>query len=230
VVRVLVWSSAAADDDDAWREHLSARVADAGADLRMADTGRAELPADAAAYDVVVVLEANVLPLPGSIETAVALVGADPDSAVAGKVVRADGTLESAGGTVFFDRSVALIASGSPDVRAPWHEFVRPVCWAPGLVAASGALLSRVPVPAGLVGRELVREWCAALWAAGGAVVYQPTVAAVRVRGDGGEPSVPLHESAWQRVLDLRPSRPADLSDGAWRYLVAHDDVEACRG
>ena len=61
-------------------------------------------------------------------------------------------------------------------------------------------------------------------------VVYQPSVAAVRVAGDGGEPSTPLEASGWQRVLDLRPARPAELSDGAWRYLLAHDDVEACRG
>jgi hypothetical protein len=52
----------------------------------------------------------------------------------------------------------------------------------------------------------------------------------VRVDGDGGEPSIPLETSAWQRVLDLRPARPRQLSDGAWRYLLAHDDVEACRG
>jgi hypothetical protein len=61
-------------------------------------------------------------------------------------------------------------------------------------------------------------------------VMYQPTVAAVRVAGDGGEPSVPLSESAWQRVLDLRPARPRELGDGAWRFVLAHDDVEACRG
>jgi hypothetical protein len=38
-----------------------------------------------------------------------------------------------------------------------------------------------------------------------------------------------LQSSSWQRVLDLRPNRPDDLNDGAWRYLIAHDDVEACR-
>jgi hypothetical protein len=68
------------------------------------------------------------------------------------------------------------------------------------------------------------------VWQQGGAVVYHPDVAAVRVAGDGGEPSIPLEASAWQRVLDLRPARPPELGDGAWRYLLAHDDVEACRG
>ena len=61
-------------------------------------------------------------------------------------------------------------------------------------------------------------------------MAYEPAVAAVRVAGDGGEPSLPLQGSAWQRVLDLRPRRPDQLGDGEWRYLLAHDDVEACRG
>jgi hypothetical protein len=90
--------------------------------------------------------------------------------------------------------------------------------------------LARVPGPPAVEGRAFLREWCAALWAQGGAVVYHPDVATVRVTGDGGEPSIPLEASAWQRVLDLRPARPPQLSDGAWRYLLAHDDVEVCRG
>ena len=64
----------------------------------------------------------------------------------------------------------------------------------------------------------------------GGAVVYHPDVAAVRVDGNGGEPSIPLESSAWQRVLDLRPARPTELGDGAWRHLLSRDDLEAFRG
>jgi hypothetical protein len=154
---------------------------------------------------------------------------ADPGSAVAGKVLRGDGRLESAGATVFFDRSVGLIAASSPDVRGPWHDYVRPVCWAPGLVAAAAGLWTGVEAPPGTEGRPFVREWCAAVWGHGGAVVYHPDITAVRVDGDGGEPSIPLETSTWQRVLDLRPARPPQLSDGAWRYLLARDDVEACR-
>jgi hypothetical protein len=171
-----------------------------------------------------------VLPLPGAIRAAAAAAAGDPVSAVAGKVLRRDGCLDSAGGTVFFDRSVALIAGSSLHVRAPWHDYVRPVCWAPGLVAAATALWEKVPGPPDLEGRAYLREWCAAVWEHGGSVVYHPDVTAVRVHGDGGEPSIPLEESAWQRVLDLRPARPPELSDGAWRYLLGHDNVEACRG
>jgi hypothetical protein len=178
----------------------------------------------------VVVIDRHVLPLPGTIETAASLAVANPRAAVAGKVLRADGRLESAGGMVFSDRSTALNAASSVDVRAPWHDYVRPVCWSPGLVAASSSLWNTVPRPGVLSGQSSLREWCAAVWASGGSVTYHPSVAAVRVIGDAGETPAPLQASAWQRVLDLRPPRPAELSDGAWRYLLAHDDVEACRG
>jgi hypothetical protein len=97
-------------------------------------------------------------------------------------------------------------------------------------VAAVAPLWRAVRGPDVLEGRTYLREWCAALWADGRTVVYHPEVAAVRVEGDGGEASIPLTTSAWQRVLDLRPARPSELSDGAWRYVLSRDDVEACRG
>ncbi len=225
---VLVWSSAAGADTT-WRTHLAQRVADAGADLRFAEIDSAGLTA-VKDHDVVVVVEPGVLPLPGAIEAAALLVAARPASAVAGKVLTPDGRIEAAGGMVFFDRSVALIAEASPDVRAPWHDYVRPVCWAPGLVAAAASLWVGVNGPPVLTGRPYLREWCAEVWARGGSVVYQPAVTAVRVAGNGTEASIPMRTSSWQRVLDLRPNRPGDLSDGAWRYILAHDDVEACRG
>jgi Sulfotransferase family len=224
---VVVWSGPG--PDGRWQSALAERVEQAGARLVVSsiDTEGIER---VATHDVVVALEPHVLPLPRTIRAAAAAAVADPASAVAGKVLRGDGRLDSAGGTVFFDRSVGLIAASSPDVRGPWHDYVRPVCWAPGLVAAAAGLWTAVPGPSGREGRAFVREWCAAVWAHGGAVVYQPDITAVRVDGDGGEPSIPLETSAWQRVLDLRPARPRQLSDGAWRYLLAHDDVEACRG
>jgi Sulfotransferase family len=225
--RVLVWAAPA--PDPRWEATLRERVEQAGAALLLAPLDVKAFP-KLDGHDVVVALEPHVLPLPGAIRAAAASAAGDPASAVAGKVLRRDGCLESAGGTVFFDRSVALIAGSSPHVQSPWHDYVRPVCWAPGLVAAAAALWEKVPRPPDLEVRAYLREWCAAVWGQGGAVVYDPDVAAVRVDGDGGEPSIPLEASAWQRVLDLRPARPPDLSDGAWRYLLGHDDVEACRG
>jgi Sulfotransferase family len=225
--RVVVWSSPA--PDRRWEAALGERAEQSGATLLLAPidaTGVGRLPD----HDVVVAVEPYALPLPGTIRAAAAAASADPAAAVAGKVLRADGRLEGAGGTVFFDRSVALVAAFAADVRAPWHDYVRPVCWAPGLVAAAASLWTGVAGPRALEGRAYLREWCAALWSQGAAVVYHPDVVAVRVDGDGGEPSIPLEASAWQRVLDLRPPRPADLSDGAWRYLLDHDDLEACRG
>jgi hypothetical protein len=222
--RCLVWS-ADPGHDRRWRALLEERAAAAGAELHLSSLDRAGAPRWDG-HDVVVLLEPLVVPLPSSIEVAASLAATDPQLAVAGKVVAADGRLEAAGGTVFADRSAALVASGCADARAPWHEYVRPVCWAPGLVAAPAALWAAVEVPGHRSGRDLVREWCAAVWGSGGRVHYQPLVSAVRVAGGGDEPVAPLPDSAWQRVVDLRPARPRDLSDGAWRYLLAHDDVE----
>ncbi|MET0903206.1 MAG: hypothetical protein ABWZ52_08195, partial [Acidimicrobiales bacterium] len=226
---VVVWSTEGTDPR--WRAALAGRAASAGATVRFG-------PLDAAGLatvtdsdsDIVIAVEPHVLPLPGALEAAALLVATHPDRALTGKVLRSDGRLESAGGAVFFDRSVALIAEGSPDVRAPWHEYVRTVCWAPGLLAAAAEVWRTVPAPPIVEGRPFLREWCANAWAHGTSVVYQPAVAAARVEGDGGEPTTPMLSSAWQRVLDLRPARPRELSDGAWRFLLAHDDVEACRG
>jgi Sulfotransferase family len=225
--RVLVWACPA--PDARWEPAVAERVEQAGASLLVAPVGPDAL-ARLDGHDVVLALEPHVLPLPGAIRAAAGAAADDPASAVAGKVLGRDGRLESVGGSVFFDRSVALIGGASAQVRAPWHEYVRPVCWAPGLVAAAAPLWTGVPGPAGLEGRGYLREWCAALWRQGDAVTYHPDVAAVRVDGDGGEPSIRLEASAWQRVLDLRPARPRELGDGAWRHLLAHDDVEACRG
>jgi hypothetical protein len=225
---VLVISSDPTNDAK-WRLALAERVAAAGAELQIAEVDAGTLAA-ARGHDVIVVVEPYVLPLPGSIELAAAQALADPNAVIAAKVMRADGRLEAAGGTVFFDRSVACIAAGSPDVRAPWHEYVRPVCWAPGMLAASAALVDAVSAQAASTGRSFVREWCARVWAAGYEVAYHPEITTVRVQGDGSESAMPLRESSWQRVLDLRPQRPSELTDGAWRYLLAHEEVEACRG
>jgi hypothetical protein len=228
-LRILVMARPIVDDDD-WEPRLGARVEQAGAQLRIAPIDAAGLAAAAAEHDVVVMLEPHVLPLPGAIEAAARHAAASPTTAIAGKVVAADGGLESAGGAVFSDRSVALIGYECAEARASWHEYVRPVCWAPGIVAASASLCRRVGGPRGVADRAFLREWCAAVWASGSSVVYQPAAAAVRVRGSGAEPSTPLESSAWQRVLDLRPKRPTDLTDASWRSLLSHDDVEACRG
>ena len=226
--RVLVLTSDPRDDAR-WRDALREAVAASGAEVRFTGVDASGISA-ATAYDVVVALEPYVVPLPGAIETAIARATADPDTAVAGKVLRADGRIEAAGGTVFFDRSTGLIANGSPDVRAPWHEYVRSVCWAPGIVAASSELWQNATTPRHVSERAFAREWCSEVWAGGRRVRYHPGVVAVRVTGDGGEPSLPLEQSAWQRVLDLRPKRPAEFGDGVWRFLLAHDDVESCKG
>ncbi|MGI9604127.1 MAG: sulfotransferase [Acidimicrobiales bacterium] len=216
-------------DDERWRQRIGEVAVEAGAEVRFGEISAATLDPTLDDFDVTVLLEGGVVPLPGSISRAATAACAGGGQVVTGKTIAADGTLESAGGIVFADRSVGLIGHGSAELTAPWHEYTRPVCWASGLVAAPAASWSAVARPTHLTGRAFVREWCADAWSNGVGVHYQPRVTAVRVTGDGGEPAGPLHTSAWQRVLDLRPTRPTDLSDGAWRYVLAHDDVEACR-
>jgi hypothetical protein len=203
VPRVLVWCNAS-ESDETWRALLSQRAATAGAEVRVADVN-AERAAGEDDHDVVVFVEPYVLPLPGAVEEAASIAAAHPTLAVTGKIVRSDGRLEAAGGAVFSDRSVALIAEGSAELTAPWHEYVRPVCWAPGLLAVSAAALRGTRVAAGLTGRGFTREWCAAFWEAGGSVMYHPTVTAVRVAGDGGEPTLPTCGRCGRTSSTTRP-------------------------
>jgi hypothetical protein len=214
--------------DRAWQEAVAEEAAATGVRAHLAPLAADGLP-DPGDAAVLVLVEPFVLPLPGAVESAVAAAVAEPSAAVAAKVLRADGRLESAGGTVFADRSVALVANGSVDVRGPWHDYVRPVCWSAGLLAVDAGTWRALTPPPGVDGRAFLRELGAELWGRGFGVRYHPSVAAVRVAGEAGEPSVPLESSAWQRVLDLRPRRPAQLDDGTWRHQLATDDVEACR-
>lgn len=222
----LLWTPS---ESDRWQAALHEVATVAGASVIVA-------PLDAGGLDdfdpspgsVVVLVEPGSLPLPGAIEQAARLVTGRPEAAAVGKVLRADGTLESAGGMVFADRSVGLIGYGSVDVSGPWHDYVRPVCWGSGLLAVDAARLLAVGHRAAGSGRAYLRELAGELWAAGTGVTYHPDLASVRVVPDPGEPSMPMEASTWQRVLDLRPQRPAELSDGAWRYLLANDDVQAC--
>ncbi len=148
---------------------------------------------------------------------------------MAGKIVGADGSLESAGGTVFSDRSAGLIGNGAWEVSAPWIDYARPVCWAPGIVAmATASIWNEVPLPEHVEGAAFLQELGGALWARSHPVHFRPDVVAVRVGTVGTTVPTPQRETVWNRVLDLRPDRPSDLTDGAWRYLLAHDDVDAC--
>ncbi|MEZ5167466.1 MAG: hypothetical protein R2695_13600 [Acidimicrobiales bacterium] len=128
-----------------------------------------------------------------------------------------DGT-ESAGGMVFRDGSMAGIGAGTLEVRAPWHDFVRPVNWGRGMVAMSLDTWTGMGRPSaqdpGLV------ELCGEVWAAGRSVVYQPKALVVRVAdvAAGGRVG-----PSWKPLLGERPQRPEALGDGAWRYLIANE-------
>jgi hypothetical protein len=170
--------------------------------------------------EVVAIAERGVLPLPGCLETAEAILRRYDDVAgVAVKVLDADGLLESTGTTVFADGSAEGIGAGSIEVAAPWHEYVRPVCAATGLLVARSEALREISGKP-----ESLLDLSARLWAAGHRILYQPDAWAVRALAtESADPQAPR---SWFGVLESRPRRPERLNVASWRWLLAHDDVE----
>ena len=61
-------------------------------------------------------------------------------------------------------------------------------------------------------------------------MTYEPTARVVRLAASEPLDAEVPTSSPWARLSALRPARPPEFSDGVWRYVMAHDDVEACRG
>jgi hypothetical protein len=211
----------ATDADDEWLACLAEAVAERpGVEVRAA----ADAIAAAAETDVptVVVAERGILPLPGCIEAAERLLAHDQKlGGVAVKLFRADGSLEAAGGAAFADGSVEGIAGGAA-AAAPWHEFVRPVDAAVGLIVLRSAAV-RQSAAAEDAGAFDLTSLSARLLSGGWGLRYQPDSAAVRVLARAA-----AQAAVWPRA-DGRPPRPAELGDGAWRRLLAGDQVGAAR-
>ena len=224
-VRLVVTS---ADPDPVWLAALRESVAgepavDVAVGLRW--------PEVAGGADVVAFVEEGVLPLPGCIHAVrTTLARFDRVAAVATKVLAADGALEGAGGMVFSDGTYAGVAAGSPDVVAPWHEYVREVSAGLGLLFVTAAALDKVGDGATRLLALAPEAGTAALWAAGLRVVYQPEAAAVRaVPAPNPRQHGPVTAAAWGPALSTRPARPDVLDEAAWRRLLAGDDVEPVR-
>src|SRR5207253_7345256 len=113
---------------------------------------------------------------------------------VAVKLFSAEGSLEAAGVTAFADGSWAGIASGSFDVSAPWHEYVRETCWGPGMMLFKATALRSISRQA--PHNAVHPIWSARLWAGGHRVVYQPAAAAVRAL-PAAATDVDAIQSAW---------------------------------
>ena len=204
-------------EDDPWLAHVAEAVTGQGIEV-VAGSGAHP----AAGSGIVAIAERGVLPLPGCVEVVASVLRHDDGvGGVAVKVLDADGLLESAGTTVFADGSAEGIGSGSIDVSASWHEYVRPVCAATGLLVARSEVLREIsgePEPlADLSGR---------LWAAGRRILYQPDAWAVRALPAEQSAESQRPASAWSDVLESRPRRPERLNTASWRWLLAHDDVE----
>jgi hypothetical protein len=141
---------------------------------------------------------------------------------VAVKLFAADGSLEAAGGAVFADGSMEGIARGAPPA-APWHEYVRPVAAAVGLVVLRPAAARELAL-ADHAGTFDLADISARLWSNGWELHYQPDAAAVRALAPAAPPA-----DAWPQASDGLPTRPDELHDLAWRLLLARDEVGAVR-
>ena len=216
-VRIVV----ATDAGDEWLE----RLAEAMAERPAVEVRAAVGPITKAIEGPTLVLaERGVLPLPGCIEAAERLLDANQQvGGVAVKLFNADGSLEAAGGAAFADGSVESIATGAP-ATAPWHEYVRPVAAAVGLVVLRAAAARRC-VDGDQSGAPELAGVCARLWSSGWELHYQPHAAAVRVFGTAS----PAAAGAWPQSLHGLPARPGELDDASWRRLLANDAVGAVR-
>jgi len=209
------------DPDEAWLDRVREAVSEAG---RTKVVASSDPLAKAADSEVAVVLEPGVLPLPGCIEIlAATLASDDAPPAVTGKLIGATGRLEAAGRIVFADGSVAGMGAGRDALFSPWHEYVRPVCAASGLLAVRGttaeSLRSRSSSLLALSGH---------LWAQGERLLYQPAACAVSVLDSGDEGTADQSDDgidAWRKALPARPPRPPQLDERAWREILARDDA-----
>ena len=204
------------DTDDSWH----ARLDEAFAEAPETNVVAMDEPLAADAADAIVVLEPGVVPLPGCVPALLARLRADQGAgAVAPKLLSEDGALEAAGTVVFADGSMEGIGAGLPDIAAPWHEWVRPVCAGAGLVAARPDIVRTA-------GDYSLPALAAAAWSSGHRVDYQPAACAVRAFPAQASATTTASEG-WDAALAARPGRPHPLDEDAWRELLARDDVEA---
>ena len=215
------------DDDGGWRESIGRSPFRDDIVIMNANSWSQAAACD---REFVAIVEPGVVPLPGCLEAAVATLVRRPRAAAVGvKLFAADGTIDSAGTTVFNDGTFAGIANGTAKVTEPWHDYVRPIHAATGVVVARTPMLREVdPQPPGVSPMSFV-AWCAALWSSGAEVLYQPDASAVRARAVSAATSEE-HDTLLKLltpVLDARSARPDPLDDRSWRMLIARDDVTA---
>jgi hypothetical protein len=212
----------ATDSGDEWLGQLEAVVTRrSGIEVKPAADSIAEILKTTA--PVVVVAERGALPLPGCVEAAERLLAANERlGGVAVKLFDADGALEAAGGAAFADGSVEPIAKGAPP-SAPWHEYVRPVSTAVGLIVLRSAA-ARQCVRADQDGAFELAALSERLRSSGWELRYQPHAAAVCVL-----PPRKVGAGSWSHGREGLPERPAESNDASWRSLLANDVVGAAR-
>jgi glycosyltransferase involved in cell wall biosynthesis/GT2 family glycosyltransferase len=140
-----------------------------------------------AGADAVLFIDGTLELAPGALNAALRRLQSDPGiGAVGGKVLRAHGRLESAGGIVWRDAATSgYLRDASP--LAPDANFVREVDSLSGVLLLRGEVLNRIegfddalPIEGGAVA-----DLCLRITEAGFRVVYDPAVAATRLTPHG---------------------------------------------
>ena len=188
--------------------------------------------------DAVLFLDNAVELAPGSLAAALRRLHSDPRiGAVGGKVMRAHGRLQEAGGIIWRDgTTLGYLRDGSP--LAPEANFVRDVdfCSASFLLVRE-ALLQQLEgfdetfAP----GSQADADLCMRIVDAGHRVVYDPAVAINRLVQSGTEPEpVPAHQEFFQKhinrlrfryIADARVQVFARSTDSARRVLFIEDTL-----
>jgi GT2 family glycosyltransferase len=133
--------------------------------------------------DAVLFIDGAVELAPGALDAALKRVSSDARiGAVGGKILRAHGRLEAAGGIVWRDgATTAYLSDASP--LAPEANFVRDVDFLAGLLFLRGSALREVEgIDEGfLLHRTAAVDLCLRIAEAGFRVVYDPAIAATRL-------------------------------------------------
>src|SRR5439155_14690314 len=180
-----------------------------------------------------------MIPLPGWLPPLLRILSDRPDAgAVGGKLVRADGTLDQAGGVIFRDGSAVGFGCGDVNPDQPLYNYVREVDYCSGaFLATRRALFTSVGVDLRYHAACYEgADYCFKLRAKGYRAYYQPESAAIHLdrvaAGCRDSPAPQRCQSRdqstfidrWNRVLERRRVAPDRFDFTVWHALALRDE------
>jgi GT2 family glycosyltransferase len=196
---------------------------------------------EAAAGELVVLLNNDTIPLPGWLPPLISPFRTRDDvGAVGGRLVYPDGRLQEAGGLVFRDGSAAKFGYGDPDPDFPLFTVPREVDYCSGCLLTFRRdffLESGGFDPAYGFGFYEDIDFCFRVRALGRVVLYEPESVIVHVEGasagtdltQGAKRFQALNASLfterWHDVLGRLRERPSDLDRDALQHLASRTET-----